>query len=292
MTDAADVAGRSRAQGSDEGFALGMMVLVDAGLVSVWFSSGMPVLEVLGIHSLAVMGSGLALWAGGRADRGRILGSGALLLLLGPLGGPTLLLARVMARFLGGLVLEPEVEPEDADDASDAAALHEQIVQGRRHAVSLGRPDRFAEAFAGTDKTAQYRTIAAIARTYSPLMRPALDQALKSPDAALRVQAAAVFAKLRTTYAERGTEVLLALQDNPRPSNMAELAREARDVAVSGFVEEDLSRHLLTAAQVLESRSDRRAPASVERPVRPQTSTDATMPVRTRIRRYSCGGLG
>ncbi len=292
MTVASDLDDQPARPSYDEGFALGMIILVDAALVSVWFSSSMRVVEAVGIHSLAVVGCGLALWLGGKADRGRFLGVGALLLLLGPLGGPTLLLARVMTGSLGGLVLEPEVEPADPDDASEALALHEQIVQGRRHALAPGRPGRFATAFAGTDKAAQYRTIAAIARSYSPRMRPALDQALKSPDAALRVQAAAVFAKLRTTYAERGTEVMLALQDNPRSANMADLAREARDVAVSGFVEEDVSRHLLTAASVLESRSARPAHAPVERPVRPDASSDATVPVETTIRRYSCGGLG
>lgn len=292
MTLASDLEGRSTRLSHDEGFALGMITLVDAGLVWVWFSSSMRVVEAVGIHSLAVFGCGLALWLGGKADRGRFIGAGALLLLLGPLGGPTLFLARLMTRSLGGLVLEPEVEPADSDEASDALALHEQIVQGRRHALTPGRPGRFATAFAGADKAAQYRTIAAIARSYSPRMRPALDQALKSPDAALRVQAAAVFAKLRTTYAERGTEVMLSLQDNPRGANMAALAREARDVALSGFVEEDVSRHLLTAANVLESRSARPAPAPVARPVRPDVSSDVTVPVETTIRRYSCGGLG
>ena len=74
----------------------------------------------------------------------------------------------------------------------------------------------------------QQGAIAAISRDYHPNMRPALMAALASPVPALRVQAAAVFARLRGTYGERA-KALLACEDAS--------AQDLQEVAASGFVD-------------------------------------------------------
>lgn len=274
--------------GADDGFAIGVVALVDLMLIVLWWAGETGAPEAVGVHSLATAGAVLTLIVYRTEQTVRALGTGALLILFGPLGGPTLASARFLARRLGRIEALSDAAAETvAADRSACDRIHQQIVQGRRYAPASGRPDRFKAVLAGMDSGAQHSAISTITRNYSPKMRPALDMALRSPNAALRVQAAAVFAKLRTSYSDRATEVLLELRENPRGEGIADLAREARGVAHSGFVEDDLKRHLLAVAELLDSRASGKAGDVTSDP----PDGDPTRPFPTPMMRYSCGGL-
>lgn len=276
---------------ADEGFAVGVVALVDIVLILSWIAGEMSALKAVGYHSLTTFGVILTLITYRPVGLIRLFGTGALLLLLGPLGGPATLTSRVLSRVLG-----PMRPGSDKGVYAKRAPLplseriFDDIVQGRRHDPTKREMSSFQEALTGADSDAQYAAIAAISRKYSPQMRPALDTALRSPNAALRVQAAAVFAKLRTSYSERATEVLLALQEHPRGLEAAELAVEAFGVGSSGFVEDELKRHLLSAAKLLEGRAALlSSTAGMHDPSRPLDTT--LLPAKSEIKRYSCGGM-
>lgn len=284
-------AGPAASKANDD-FALGVVALLDVALVGLWADGGATALQVVALHSVATGLIVLILAADRRRPAGRLLGTGALLILLGPMGGPTMATSRVVARWLGSINADFGDEPHEADTELPAPErIYRQILQGRRYTPTNRCLARFEATLCGDDAEAQYATISTITRNYAPEMRPALALALRSPNAALRVQAAAVFAKLRTSYGDRATEILLELKENPRGSNIAALAAEARTVANSGFVEEELKRHLLAVAKVLESRQTARhmRPSDGHVGVR---AGDPTTPVQPSIRRYSCGGMG
>lgn len=280
---------RSAGTTTDDGFAVGVVALVDLVLITVWTAGEASAVEAVAVHVLTTVGTILTLIVYRTEQTVRALGTGALLFLLGPLGGPVLAASRLFARWLGPIESTSELRSAGDQTSRHSERIHQQIVQGRRYSPSSGRPDRFKAAMSGLDSAAQHSAIATITRNYAPEMRPALDMALRSPNAALRVQAAAVFAKLRTSYAERATEVLLELRESPRGPGTVELAREARSVALSGFVEDDLKRHLLAVAKLLESReTDQRIGA---RHSANGGRGEPEAPRPSQVMRYSCGGL-
>lgn len=103
----------------------------------------------------------------------------------------------------------------------------------------MGLPAPFAEVFASDDLPAQQRAMASISRSYRPEMRDGLRLALESDVPAIRVQAAAVHARLRGEFDARA-KALLARGRSFDP-------QEAQEVARSGFVAPDVAAMLIGA---------------------------------------------
>lgn len=272
-----------------EGLAIGVVALVDVVFIASWSLGQMEIIEIVTTHAMVVFAVAMVLLLSQKDGRLQLVTTVLLLLLLGPLGGPAMLVSRVVSGVLDPLDRQlSTVETDVVRQRSLAERICEDIRQGRRHNPGKDHSGNFGRVFKRGDRVAHSEAMAVITRKFTPEMRPALNIALRSRDAALRVQAAAAFAKLRTSYSDRATEVLLALQGNPRGRAAAELANEARSVGESGFIEDDLARHLLAAAKLLGERSgmasDTAQVAGRPRPL------DASIS-KPDMRRYSCGGI-
>lgn len=280
-----------RSVNSDRTLVLSVICLVDVTVIFLWMTGYIGVVDAVSAHVLFVAFTMSLLYMNWSQYRLTIASSAVMLVLFGPLGGPVLIVARLASILLGPLVLQPQASVVKSGHIGRAEEIYDCIRQGRRHNPVEGGLGRFEALFADGETDMQYAAIGAITRQYSPKMRPSLEAALRSSKPALRVQAAAVFAKLRSSYSERATEVLLSLRDNPRGVMAAKQAKEAMDVAASGFVEDDLKQQLLSVARLLEGRA--LISGTARRDVdENQPRRDTTDPARAQIKRYSCGGMG
>lgn len=256
------------------------LAVADVLLIRAWLLGTMETGAVLTAHiaTLVLLGGGLIAVA--RTHQTQAAGACLLALMLGPPGGIALVflgLARTGA--------SPATRAHRAGGAEGSAAerLQAQIEQGRRRPDRSRGQDSFADIFAGTDLRRQQEAIAAISRTFSPEMLPALRLALASEVPALRVQAAAVYAKLRGDIGARAKAVREAASAAGEVS--ADLAREAEVIAASGFVDAetaaDMRAHAARAA---------RDPGAGRPDPRDVPARDPLVPP-PRLRRYACSGV-
>lgn len=271
-----------------------LLVLLDLSVATRWAGGFIGPVQALAGHLAGAILVLLLLGLLHRRVTPQMYLVAALLVLLGPLGSFVILIA--------GLD-RPDSPPlpavGDMADGSGARgdtpsppveAVYASLRQGRRPRASAASLTSYETVFLTADLPLQQQALAAISRTYRPEMRPALLVALSSNRPAVRVQAAAVFARLRGGYDERAKAVLA--QD---PSEMAEQARLAlagscREIAASGFVTSDMAQKLLglgAALQLPHSRTGTQAGP------RAACSTPAALALATppRLKRYSCGGI-
>jgi len=225
-----------------------LLAVVDLGLIQAVFQDGMPVERAIAAHSIVVLALGmmcvLLVPREAFAHALRLL----LLLLSGPLGGPTMLAGLIAAQLLGTLKPARVARRVHADDRPQSERLLDDIRQNRRRqpGTMATVPMTWTMAY-GTDRQ-RYALLGVIARRYTPEMRPALDMALKSPDPALRVQSASVYAKLRNRFAGRAAALIdkhtwLWMHD-ASPAETARVIVEIRKVVRSEFLEDGLRARL------------------------------------------------
>lgn len=220
-------------------------------------------IAALGAHYATASAITLAgLGAGGRR-RATVPGWAATAFLLGPFGGPILAIGLLPAPASGSARGAPE--PPVATDA--ATRLADSLRDGRRRR-DRSPPPSFADAFASGDVPLQQRMIGAISRRYRPEMREALSRALASDVPAIRVQAAAVHARLRGRF-EAAAKAML-------DAGAAPDAREAADVAGSGFLNPAVRTALLGL------------PIAGDPHATPPRPPEARPP---RLKRHACGGI-
>lgn len=265
----------SRSLGFGPSLLTGLAALGDILLLQAWLGGNILMITVMALHlGLALVFGGLSWLLCGRSES-RALAGFAILALFGPFGGPVLMMigpgAVASATRTAPLAPRPLslVPPRDA-----AEELFDQISQRRRHPLPQDNGPGFLQTFRAGTLREQQEAIAAISHAYHPDMRPALSEALASPVPALRVQAAAVYARLRGTYGDRAKEILV---DPGKPRDRAAIL----EVAASGFVDEE------TCARLLDPAAEDRAAAPVA-PAPPLRPALAPMP---QLKRYSCGGL-
>ena len=116
--------------------------------------------------------------------------------------------------------------------------------------------------------------------------------ALNSPVPAVRVQAAAVYAKLRNHYGERAKALLAATECGNDEKDSATLAAECANVAASGFLDTAAAANLQSRAEAL-ARLDESCSSASEDPACNETenvSNTHHAPQRI-IKRYACGSV-
>ena len=256
-----------------------VIATTDLVLVAAWVARDAGSMTVLAWHVGITLLAGALTWGVLRREGGNVAGAVLLCLLLGPIGGIVLVVAdlgrdRPLRR--GAADMETRTE------ASRAERLHAQITQDRRRRTRETLPDTFTEIFGAGTLVRQQEAIAAISLSYRPEMLPALRRALESDIAAIRVQAAAVFAKLRGQFGERAKAVLAAAASG---TVTADLIVEARCVAASGFVDAETAAELMAHAARRPTSSGRDVVAS------PSQRRRAALTRSPRLKRYSCGGI-
>ena len=253
-----------------ERWAVGVMLALDTVILTLWLSGLVTGLIMLAMNgAVAVLVFGLV----GKSDLRMVLVG--LAVLLGPLAG--IVLAIWLVRPLRGAGAQ-RVTRADADlpPVSRAEAICAALVDGRRFSPRTGAPPSFAGLFVGDDLTAQQRALMIMARAFDPDLRPALQAALASPLPAVRVQAAAVFAYLRDTYAGQARDVLTGRHGLEPAALTAQIDRLRR----SGF---------------LDAQTGSLLPELI--PTQVQGSTATAAPSRhgfvapPPVKRYSCGGI-
>ncbi|MCQ0971428.1 hypothetical protein MLD63_13460 [Paracoccus sp. TK19116] len=249
----------------------GLAALADAALMKAWLAGELPMVGVIAVHLIVSVAFGACYHVTCGRSVSKSLANTAVLVLIGPLGGAALMLigsASVGAR--ADVTHERQSYSVTRLSRDPAELLYDQIRQGRRHKLHHGTVESFMKTFDGAPLSQQQEAIAAISREYHPDLRPALAAALASPVPALRVQAAAVYAKLRGSYGDRAKAMLTKGERCAKS--------EIMDVADSGFVDEDTRAKLLELVEEIE-------------PSSPLPSLHRALDSMPRLKRYSCGGL-
>ncbi len=252
------------------------LATADLVLTWLWIAGDHSTLLTLGYHFviLGIIGSvALVFWPHQRMQTANSLLLG---FVLGPVGGLFLLILDLDH----GDALASKINPAKRATApsSTAELLHAEILQGRRHRAGREALIPFAEVFASGTLQRQQKAIAAISLSYRPEMLPALRLALASDVPAIRVQAAAVYAKLRGSFDDRAKAVRAAAVQGPLTRSVAE---EAEAVAASGFIDKDSANELRALARrvTLTTRSA---------PPLPRKGALVRPPP---LKRYACGGI-
>lgn len=257
-----------------------LMSVIDLALVRLWAVGDFSTAETLASHIALTAAVGSVVLALRWRDRVRTAISLLVCLVLGPIGGFVLL--------IGDLGRDGKTSPAArpaplAVPPSRAELLHADILQNRRRRPSGQATQPFAWVLSSGTLARKQEVIAAISRNYRPEMLPALRLALASDAPALRVQAAAVYARLRGSFGDRAKAVSTAALSG-RLS--AELAAEAEVVAASGFVDEETAAELRASAVCVPAPPPPRRPLhSAPRPERVGVERPP------RLKRHACGGV-
>lgn len=285
----------ARSSGNLSTIVFNAMIVIDAGLFSLWLAGRITTPGMFAVHlfsALFLMGVAALL------DRKLFLCAlieGSLCLLAGPLGTLVLLLARLGQDQAAA---NPNNLEDPLDDASMPVsppdAIHEMHVQGRRLMLRQDESQSYADMLRDGDMLRQNEVISAISRNYEPEMYPTLSMALGSSNPALKVQAAAVFSKLRRTLGEEANDLLATDQTKLMPNQALEHRQRLLRAAKSGFVDAAKVEALMARVEMIEglgvlvgarpTQADSGAQKSrqVQPDLRKQTP---------RLKKYSCGGL-
>ena len=159
-------------------------------------------LSLIGLLALTIA----ALELGGRSS-GELLPFTLFLLVFGPLGGLAVLLSDKDHLRFAPLEFEDWYETI-APRATAAVTLADRIRDGRMVREQSGVPTPFQRLLSGGSMQEKQALLAYLASHDEPsVCKPALEQALKSADPRVRVQAAAVAAHNRTRKREVGAAV-------------------------------------------------------------------------------------
>ena len=242
-----------------------IVTVLEALIAYAWLVRLASPVDLIAAHFAVVLGYfSVATWVAGSLS-GAILFRSAMLFLVGPLMGVRLVTSAVAGgdgekaeadRARAGV--GPATVPTSTDlESAQADALYAQIMAGRRPRRDASNRRSLKQAIESGDLDAQQFAIAMISQRYEPEMFSALVSALQSATPAVRVQAAAVFAKLRERMSSEAKTILstkgglLTFSTVARgPGDPVSAARCSR-LAASGFVDSDSGRKLRRLAELL-----------------------------------------
>lgn len=123
-------------------------------------------------------------------------------------------------------------------EISRETELCDNVASGRTMDLAAPPPRSFAATIADGTLAEKQVALGLIARRFHPDYLPALTAALKSPEPVVRVQAAAVAARVRDELKTRTRDVLAELEAGARPERMRAACPELAKAAASGLLEE------------------------------------------------------
>ncbi len=164
-------------------------------------------------------------------------------------------------------------EQDDFTRTSDAIAI------GRAANLAAPTPNELAHTFRGGATAGQQTALGMIARNFHPAYLPVLKIALESPEPVIRVQAAAVAARVRETM-KREIGPMLARAADPQlaPDDALALAADLDMSAASGLLEDASRSSAVRAGAGLKARTFARLDAEAGR-TRSGTPRLTTAPV-------------
>lgn len=226
-----------------------LLASTELWLGCLWLAGRAAPLTLLAAHA-AVAGTILAVaWTCRRSDTGLWLDA-ALILFTGPLGAVSMLWQRGARMPADAAAALRDAAPSRAK--SRAEALHADLLAGRRRRGDPGNRLSMMDRVTRGGLADQQFAISMLSLKYQPEMHPVLLAALQSPAPAVRVQAAAVFAKLRERFGAEAKR-LLAPDSVPDRQQQRERAAACRRLAASPFADGGVAATLLDRARSLEA---------------------------------------
>ncbi len=272
------------------------MIVVDAVALSFWLADRISTPQILLLH----VAGALACWCVAALFQRQamlpLLIEAGLCIFAGPLGGLVLRMTQV-GRPVGNAALSLGELPFHADSDPPPQlpdVIYDLKQQGRRATLQQSGELHYADILRNGDLTRHNEVIAAISRNYHPEMYPALSFALGSSSPALKVQAAAVYSKLRRTFGESANALLKTDLNALAPEDAASCHAEILRVAKSGFVDTEKGQALMALAAAIEAKGIfSSGTASAAPSARGFRYLQPDIRKRgPRLKRYSCGGLG
>lgn len=197
---------------------LAMAAGVEAALAVAAWQQRIGAVEAILLHmAFAGLLAALLLRRAGRAWVAALI-SAAAILVAGPLGALGMLALAVVGGFGAstGRTRSGRASTTAGRPADLASRLCEDIASDRMSRLDSRGCVRFGDVMRTGDMAARQALLGLIGRKYHPAYLPTLRQALASPDAIVRVQAAAVFVRLRERIAAQFQDALRRLAAGDR----------------------------------------------------------------------------
>jgi hypothetical protein len=246
--DAARGIGRAReriAIGVDAATVLGVAV-IEGGIAVAGFLALAPLAMLVVVHVVAV---GLLAWrivvlARQGRDTVRLMVATIFTAAAGPVGA--------VVGVLGALAVPRQVTATplltawyeriaQATRSDPVTSLCDSVAIGRGLDLSAPVPTSFATVIRGGSLGEQQAALGLVARSYHPAYIRALTRALRSPEPVIRVQAAAVAARLRSGIAGSLEQAIARSRTVTGTLGMLELVAEIDAAAGSGLVDQTLA---------------------------------------------------
>lgn len=135
-------------------------------------------------------------------------------------------------------------------DTDDVTKLSDRVVVGRTMDLGGPAPQPFARLIEHGSVGEKQAVLGIVARRFHPHYLSALKLALVSDEPVIRVQAAAVAARVRGSLGEEVERLLALLEQKPAAAEMLRLAREIDLCVASGLLEEKQNVRATAAARV------------------------------------------
>lgn len=266
------------------------MILVDTVVLSLWLGAMLTTAQMFSLHiacAISILAIAVLIF---RQARLSALIEAGLCILAGPLGALVLQVTRLGSSASSADPNNPHRmgRLDHAAPLSLPDAIHEMHVQGRRSALRDPADESYADLLRHGDLPRHNEVIAAISRNYEPEMYPALLLALSSNSPALKVQAAAVFSKLRRSFGDSANALLAANSASMTPDAALDHYTKLLSVARSGFVDTAKAELLVLRAHAINA-SGILAQATIGRAT-PAPKYPEARQQKPRLKRYSCGG--
>lgn len=271
-----------------------VVALVDVSIMTRWVGGFIGPLNALISHLAVSAALCVLLILLHRSIRPQVVLMAALLVLLGPLGSFVLLIAQIdrpdRPSKIGALGAKADPHRTQTSPSPPVELVYASLRQGRRPRADASALTSYETVFLTGALRPQQQALAAISRGYRPEMLPALRVALSSDRPAVRVQAAAVYARLRGSFDERAKAALQRDTSELAEDARLALVAEWRDIAASGFVSPEIAGMLNDRSDLLlrgpaPPRSFMASNAPEHDPARLALSAPPT------LKRHSCGGI-
>jgi hypothetical protein len=229
-----------------------LVACAELWIAHAWFLGLTSWAALVSMHLAIVATFFGAGWLVTRKAADGLLVDGVMLFLTGPLAAVGMILRRRKHPAVLTVARATTAAP-----VSPAECLYANIVAGRRPRRDPSNQLSILDRLSSCDLATQQFAVAAISRAYCPEMHPALMAALQSQTPAVRVQAAAVFAKLREQYASEASRLLEPLGSNIADvetlSRRSQAVAACREIARSPFLDDAVTRALMDRARHLEA---------------------------------------
>jgi polysaccharide biosynthesis protein PelE len=252
------VTGLSSALGSREATAAALALAGEAIVVFLAFSANITMLAPVALHFVVAIATAAVLFSGREQAADLTIACMIFLVILvaGPAGA---LAAMAVVPFAGGRPQRPDIlqawytRLSSAAGADPVTALYDRVVAGRVQTASEQSPQDFEDVIANGPLAARQAALGLIARKFHTDYAPALEAALRSPEPVVRVQAAAVVARVRADLKAR-IKVLLATEPSPSNRTAVSAATELLRLSACAFVDRaDADRSRTSADRLLTS---------------------------------------